>query len=357
MPQGGEKLSNGRIDGGNLTREIIHLEGEDSLKKDDADVRKCGNDLDGMPELKDDQIQLSDEEVSLDLGEPSPEVMEYARRELGETDDVKCRTLQELRDIIYERGECLPHRMDDDFLIRFLRTRNFNVNRAHRLIVNYCNFKEEHPEIHQDVCPPEMKHIGEDDVMSVPPYRTQDGRRIMIYRLGNWDPRKYGVEEIFKATVIILELGVLEPRAQILGGDVIFDLEGITMAHAWTITPQVASMVVALMVSAFPMTTNAIHILHQSWVFDVMFSVFKPLLDVKMQNKIFFHGSNMDSLHKHISASYLPKKYGGIREELPYYKWIDNLSKVPQIVKEMKQLGYVLPEEKQKQQPDQSVED
>lgn len=85
-----------------------------------------------------------------------------------------------------------------------------------------------------------MKYIGDDDVVSVPPYRTQCGRRIMIYRLGNWDPRKYSVEEIFKATIIILELGVLEPRAQILGGTVIFDLEGITMAHAWTITPQVS---------------------------------------------------------------------------------------------------------------------
>ena len=104
MPQGSEKLSNGRIDGGNLRREQqkeIHL-GEDSLRKGDVDVGKYCNDLDGMPELKDDQIQLnSDEEVSLDLGEPSPEVIEYARRELGETDDVKCRTLQELRDMIY----------------------------------------------------------------------------------------------------------------------------------------------------------------------------------------------------------------------------------------------------------------
>lgn len=70
----------------------------------------------------------------------------------------------------------------------------------------------------------------------------------MIYRLGNWDPRKYGVEEIFKATVIILELGVLEPRAQILGGDVIFDLEGITMAHAWTITPQVFLFILFILV-------------------------------------------------------------------------------------------------------------
>lgn len=104
-------------------------------------------------------------------------------------------------------------------------------------------------------------------------------------------------------------------------------------------------MVIALMVSAFPMKTHAIHILHQSWVFDVMFSVFKPLLDARMQKKIFFHGGNMDSLHKHISPFHLPKRYGGTREELPYYKWIDNLSKVPQIVKEMKQLGYIVPEE------------
>ncbi|KAG6798244.1 alpha-tocopherol transfer protein isoform X1 [Apis mellifera caucasica] len=327
-------------------REIL-LERRRSAVEDGGGIDVGKPSRDGMPELKDDRGEplVDDEEVCLDLGEPSQDVIDYARRELGETDDVKCRTLQELRDMIYERGECLPRRMDDDFLIRFLRTRNFNVNRAHRLIVNYCNFKEEHPEIHQDIRPLEMKYIGDDDVVSVPPYRTQCGRRIMIYRLGNWDPRKYSVEEIFKATIIILELGVLEPRAQILGGTVIFDLEGITMAHAWTITPQVANMVIALMVSAFPMKTHAIHILHQSWVFDVMFSVFKPLLDARMQKKIFFHGGNMDSLHKHISPFHLPKRYGGTREELPYYKWIDNLSKVPQIVKEMKQLGYIVPEE------------
>lgn len=106
-------------------------------------------------------------------------------------------------------------------------------------IVRYYTFKEEHPEIHQDVNPVEMRHIGDDDIMSVPAYRTPCGRRMMIYRMGNWDPRKYSVDEIFKATVIILELGLLEPRAQILGGIVIFDLEGITMTHAWTITPQV----------------------------------------------------------------------------------------------------------------------
>ncbi|XP_063976330.1 alpha-tocopherol transfer protein [Diachasmimorpha longicaudata] len=287
-----------------------------------------------------------EEELDLDLEEPPPpEVLEYARRELGETDEVKCQTLDELRDMIYERGECSPHRMDDAFLIRFLRARNFNVNRAHRLIVRYYNFKEEHPAIHENVDPLKMRHIGDDDVMTVPGYRTECGRRMMIYRMGNWDPKKYGVEEIFKATVIILELGALEPRAQILGGFVIFDLRDITMTHAWTMTPQIANMVIALMVTSFPMKTHAIHILHQSWVFDVIYSVFKPLLSKEMQERVFFHGDDMSSLHKHIKPTSLPKMYGGTREELPYYKWIDSLSKKPKIIKPMHEIGYILTDE------------
>lgn len=66
--------------------------------------------------------------------------------------------------------------------------------------------------------------------------------------LGNWDPSKFGVEELFKGTLVILELGVLEPRAQILGGVCIFDLADITMQHAWHVTPSVARKVVELMV-------------------------------------------------------------------------------------------------------------
>lgn len=298
-----------------------------------------------MPELKDEPVQENDAQVTLDLGEPSPELVEYARRELGETEEVKCLTLQELREMIYERGECQPHRMDDDFLLRFLRARNFNVHRAHRLIVNYCNFKEEHPDIHQGVNPVKMRHIGDDDVITVPAYRTQCGRRIMIYRIGNWDPRKYPIEELFKATVIIMELGAMEARAQILGGVAIFDLQGISIAHAWAITPQVANMVISLMVTSFPLKTHAIHILNQSWVFDVMFAVFKPLLDTRMQNRIFFHGSDYESLHRHISPSHLPKKYGGTREELPYHEWFDSLGKNPKVIRQMQQLGYTVPEE------------
>lgn len=105
--------------------------------------------------------------------------------------------------------------------------------------MNYYNFKEEHPEIHQQMNSTEMRFIGDDDVITVPPYRSQCGRRLMIYRFGNWDPHKYPAEELFKATIGILELGILEPRQQIMGGIAIFDLKDISMTHAWSVTPQV----------------------------------------------------------------------------------------------------------------------
>lgn len=101
----------------------------------------------------------------------------------------------------------------------------------------------------------------------------------------------------------------------------------------------------SLIVSAFPMKSHTIHIINQSWVFDAIFSVFKPLLDNRMRDKLFFHGDDMESLHRHVSPESLPKKYGGTRCEFPYYKWIDSLENNPVIINEMQQLGYIIPEE------------
>lgn len=104
-------------------------------------------------------------------------------------------------------------------------------------------------------------------------------------------------------------------------------------------------MMLSLMVTSFPIRIYALHILNQSWVFDAIFAVFKPLLDANMKNRIFFHSGNYESLHKHIPSNYLPKMYGGTRNELPYYKWIAALIKDPKIIEQMNKMGYVVTDE------------
>ncbi|XP_075992607.1 alpha-tocopherol transfer protein isoform X2 [Anticarsia gemmatalis] len=278
--------------------------------------------------------------VDLDMGEPPPEVVEYARQHCGEDPNMRAQAIYELREMIYERGECTPHRMDDEFLIRFLRARKFIPQRAHRLIVNYYQFREDYPELVENIFPLDLRNIGDANVITVPPYKDQAGRRLLFYRIGCWDPNTVSVDDLFKATILALEIGLLEPRSQILGGVAIFDLEDFGIQHAWQVTPSVAAKMVKLLVSCFPMNTYAIHVVNHSWLFDKIYNIFKPLLNSEMHSKIYFHGHDFASLHKHIHPDHLPERYGGIWPDYSYTIWLNSLKKNFNVAKAVINYGY-----------------
>lgn len=96
---------------------------------------------------------------SLNLGPLPEELVPVARRQ-GEDPNMVCNYLEELRNIIFgnkklvliqcfdgfdlrilERGDCEePHRTDNEFLIKFLRARFFNVENAYKLVHNFIAF-------------------------------------------------------------------------------------------------------------------------------------------------------------------------------------------------------------------------
>lgn len=286
-----------------------------------------------------------DDKVGLRLDEPGEEIRDYARKVLGETEEKKTQSLQELKDMIYESGDVMPYRMDDSFLLRFLRARSFNVERSHRLLKRYMRFKEQNPTYQKGVDPESFAAIGESDIMTVLPYLDQHGRRILVFRVGNWDPSKVPIDDLFKATLIVLELGIMEPVAQIKGGVAIFDLQGIGLHHAWQVSPSIAAKVIQLLETSSPMQTQAIHILNESWVFDIIYGLFSPLLADAALDKLFFHGSDLSSLHEHIDPDHLPKRYGGTRHEVSYTEWLDVLRSKNVFRRELKNLGYKIDED------------
>lgn len=90
------------------------------------------------------------------------------------------------------------------------------------------------------------------------------------------------------------------------------------------------------------MKIHAFHIINESWVFDIVFNIFKPLLDERMKERIYFHGDDMESLHQYIDPKYLPECYGGIHQDYNYNDWIDNFRRSERIVKELRSLGYIV---------------
>ncbi|KAG8234478.1 hypothetical protein J437_LFUL014346, partial [Ladona fulva] len=129
--------------------------------------------------IKDDGLgDESDVSTRLDFDEAPAQL---AHECIGETPEERAAALELLRHTINSRME-LPDRTEDDFLIKFLRARGFCVEKAYRLMVRYYKFKEEHPKFHKGVYPLRLTFIGDDDVISVFPYRDQTGRRTIIYR-------------------------------------------------------------------------------------------------------------------------------------------------------------------------------
>lgn len=91
-----------------------------------------------------------------------------------------------------------------------------------------------------------------------------------------------------------------------------------------------------------PHRTEKIHIINNGWVFDTVFQMFKPFINESMRSKIFFHGSDLTSLHKHIHPDHLPKKYGGDMPAIQYTAWLDSFVRNKSIIDELETLGYVI---------------
>lgn len=65
--------------------------------------------------------------------------------------------------------------------------------------------------------------------------------------LGKWDPNEYPVEDLIRGCLLLLEVGIMQPKLQVLGGTVIVDCEGIGMKHARQLTPSVALQAINVM--------------------------------------------------------------------------------------------------------------
>lgn len=81
------------------------------------------------------------------------------------------------------------------------------------------------------------------------------------------------IDDLFRAALIVLELGILEPRAQIKGGVVIFDLQGIGLHHAWQVSPSIAAKVIQLLEVSRARTSIICDNLRNLWTYQTFIIV------------------------------------------------------------------------------------
>ncbi|XP_018569338.1 clavesin-2 isoform X2 [Anoplophora glabripennis] len=279
--------------------------------------------------------------ATLDLEEPTEDLMEWAKDNINEDPDKSDQIVSDFRDMIFAKGECTPHRTDDAFLLQFLRARHFIVGKAHRLMVNYYKFKESNPQYFKEVKLERVRELARNHIISVPPYKDQLGRRLMIQRMGIWKPSEFTTDELFQLTIGILEVALMEPQFQIKGGVMIFDLSELSISQAWYMTPTIANHIIQVALTSMPIRIEGIHILYQSWVFEIAYNFIQPLINEGVKDRIVFHGDDLESLHSHVDPKHLPKRYGGVHIDYPVDIWFEDWVKHDdRIIQNLVDLGY-----------------
>lgn len=287
-------------------------------------------------------VQLGEHTLRLDLEELDEDYQERSRKELRETPEVVENAIERLKTLL-KGEETLNVPIDDiPFLTKFLRPCKFYPDSAFRLIKRYYKFKYKHPELSNNLMPITIKHVLESDVTAFLPVRLDNGCRMMVIDIGKWNVKEVSVNDLFRTIMLILEVGMIEPKTQVAGVHVLLDMHGLTLTHIFQFTPSFAKTALEFIQECVAIRLKGIHVINQPFIFKMLWAIFKPFIGEKLRKRIFFHGYDLKSFYAHISKESLPTAYYGTLDipELPGTLLADMLLKYDKEFEYCNTIGY-----------------
>ncbi|XP_070540453.1 alpha-tocopherol transfer protein-like [Ptychodera flava] len=241
----------------------------------------------------------------------SPELQHKAKIELNETPETRTEGLTKMYEMLRARPD-ITCPTDVLFILGFLRARKFEVDRAFKLLENWCKARSELTEVFTDYYPSSVKELLECGVVTMLPTRDQEGRKVGIMRPKKWDVKKFGVWDVMKIGMMSYDMILRDEETQINGVVDLMDLEGFTMSHLSQFGPRMAMKAAPIMnQDTLPIRMKSMNALNESGFFDALFAIIKPFLKEKIKKRMHVHGEDLTTLHEEISSSALPVEYGG----------------------------------------------
>ncbi|XP_030067816.1 alpha-tocopherol transfer protein-like [Microcaecilia unicolor] len=251
----------------------------------------------------------------------TPELITKAREELQEKPEWRLRDVQALRDMIWKDYPNLKTRIDDAFLLRFLRARKFDYDRALQLLVKYHGCRRDWPEVFNNLKPSAIKPVLDSGFLTVLPCSDTKGQRIVCIRPGRWSPSNYPITENIRAIYLTLEKLIQSEETQVNGIIILADYNGVGLSQASHFGPFMAKKVIGILQDGFPIRIKAVHVINEPRIFKGIFAILKPFLKEKIVNRFFLHGSDLSSLHRNIPRTILPVEYGGTAGNMDISAW------------------------------------
>ena len=159
------------------------------------------------------------------------QTMQKAYYELGETPEIKAACIRGLRqqiDIHQEENNFDEH--SDAFLLKFLRSRKFDVEAAYALLEKYYNVRENKPEVFRNLTRKNVKKTMEQGIVGVLPQRDKKGRVILTFNFSKWNMSlPFHFEKLLRVFVYTLEKLFESEETQINGVVVVCNLSQLSV--------------------------------------------------------------------------------------------------------------------------------
>ncbi|KXJ77971.1 hypothetical protein RP20_CCG005975 [Aedes albopictus] len=282
-------------------------------------------------------MSLDLEPFDIDTSPPTSELLDIAHRELRETPELRAASIEELRRLLHNATD-LHYRDDDDFLLIFLRPCHFYPESALKMMRRIAEFKKSNHPLMHDLFPIDEKiSFTDHEIVNVLTNKDHKGRRVLVMNCGKaWDPKQVNAEKMFRLFFLVHLVAQLEPSTQINGVVIIMDFDGLSLKQVRALSPSFSKMLLTFIQEAVPLRMKEVHIIKQPYIFNMVWTLFKPFIGEKLRKRLEFHGHDMKKLHKYISPDYLPKNYGGTLPALNYgsrdwypciEKYLDHIAK------------------------------
>ncbi|KAG8193256.1 hypothetical protein JTE90_027000 [Oedothorax gibbosus] len=242
----------------------------------------------------------------------SKEDIKKAKVELNEHQGEHAKHLARVRELLAKEKDFFPKK-DDEFLLRFLRARKFNDERAANLVKDHYRYKAKNPRLFRR--PLDVEPMIKLNMFNYLAHRDAQGRAIFVMKIGLWCTETFSFKEFVGAGNVLSHWVLRNPVTQVNGFVGIWDFKDYSFQHfSNSCTPRLMWMLCSLMQDCFPGRFKVAYCINCPPLADVVWKLFKPLLREKYRKRVVVIGNDMAELHKYIHASVLPEEYGG---ELP----------------------------------------
>ncbi|XP_055856047.1 uncharacterized protein LOC129919218 [Episyrphus balteatus] len=248
----------------------------------------------------------------LNIRNISPELEIKARDEINEVQTRITEDISQIRDWIKKQPH-LTARIDDQFLLSFLRGCKYSLEKTKSKIDSYYTIRSLSPEIFLN------KQINEKtmNLFKLGPFLpllkplSTDGCRIHLVRYGHIDFDIFSAEDLMKINVRILDIQLFEDDNVFIGGiQCVVDMSSLSLKKILKFDFVLIKKITIFFEKAAPYRIKGIHLINFPKECLYIINTLSSIMPKKIKKRFILH-SSLESLYEYIPMKNLPQEYGG----------------------------------------------